>query len=102
MSNVRNGLRFQPRGEFILFTVVDKGKIAGTTMHAPQSSSVGKAHYIEAVGEDVKGLKPGDRVCIIGSKQSETWIPLPDAPDLYMTRQSNAVVIITEVKEGEA
>jgi NADPH:quinone reductase-like Zn-dependent oxidoreductase len=70
-------------------------------MHAPQSSRAGKAHYIEAVGEDVKDLKPGDRVCIIGSKESETWIPLPDAPDLYMTRHGNAVVVVTPAAPGE-
>jgi hypothetical protein len=93
-------MRYIPRNDFVLFRLVDKGIVRGIVV--PQISAQGKERIVEAIGPDVKDLHVGDKVYVIGS-MNEDLVSLPNEPDLYLTKQSNVVVIVQEddLKEAE-
>lgn len=90
--------KYLPRNDFVVFTVIDHGKVGNII--TPQKSAQGKERIIVAVGPDVKDLKPGDSVYIIGTLGQDT-IALPDEPNLYLTRQSNVILTAINVPDEE-
>lgn len=69
--------------------MVDTGKIGSVL--TPQKSAEGKEYYVESFGEKVKELSVGDRVTVIGNKES--LIFLPGDKDRFIPDQANLVLV---------
>lgn len=91
-------MKYAPRNDFVLFRLIDKGRV-GSIM-TPQKSAQGKERIIVAVGPDVKDIKPGDSVFVIGVVGQDVVI-LPNEIDLYLTRQANVVLVVNVEDETE-
>lgn len=89
-------MNYIPRNDFVVFKLIDKGKLRG--INIPQISSQGKERVIVSVGPKVENLKPGDRVFAIGTV-GEDVVMIPTEQDLYLTRESNIVLIVKEDEE---
>jgi len=88
--------QYIPRGDIVLFRVVDRGKVG--RVHIPQISKQGKERIVEAVGPDVVGLSVGERVMVIGTVGQDV-VELPNEQGLFITKQSNVVLIIKDVED---
>mgnify|MGYP001558056617 CR=1 FL=1 len=84
---------YKPRGDFVLFRLVDKGKL-GSIM-TPQISEQGKERVVLAIGPKVEGLLVGDRVFVIGTVGQDV-VRLPSEVDVFLTREANVVLIVEE------
>ena len=88
-------LVYKPRGDFILYESVNRGQLRGIAM--PDQATEGKDLFVVAVGPDVKDLKPGDQVLVIGTP-GETVSRVPGT-NYLLTRQANAVIVIEREEE---
>ena len=86
---------YKPRGDFVLYESVNRGHVRGLAM--PDQAAEGKDLIVVAVGPDVKDLKPGDRVLVIGTA-GETVVRVPETRYL-LTRQSNVIIVIEREEE---
>lgn len=87
---------YRPRNDMVVIreVLVDKSP-GGVVM--PQKSAEGKKIVVEAVGPKVEGLRPGDRVILVGSRENGDWSFLPGEPALAITRQENLVAVVALV-----
>lgn len=87
---------YRPRNDFVLFRIVNKGEVRGIAM--PDNAAQGKESIVVAVGPDVNGLKPGDRIMTIGTPGQDV-ISLPNERGLLLTKQANVVLVLEEESE---
>ncbi len=88
--------KFIPRNDFVLFRLVDRQMVRG--VYVPQISAQGKERIIEAIGPKVEDLKVGDKVFVIG-QMGEDVVALPNDKDLFLTKQTNVVLIVEETTD---
>ena len=85
---------YRPRNDFVLCKLAAAGPTeAGLVM--PDNSPQGKHNVVVACGPDVEDLQPGDRVEVTG-KQGVDWSFLPNSNSMFVTRQDNIVLVVTE------
>ncbi len=89
-------INYKPRGDFVLFRVTKRDKVLGIAM--PQQSEQSVERTIVACGPDVKDLNVGDKVLVCGTI-GDSVVAIPNEKDLLLTRQSNVLVVLEEVKE---
>ena len=89
-------IRYRPRGEFVVFRLVDLGHLRGIAI--PGISAQAKDRIVVACGPEVKDLEPGDSILIIGEVGQDV-APLPNEQDLYVTKQSNIILVVEPVLE---
>jgi hypothetical protein len=82
--------KYQPRNDFVVFQQRNKGTLRGVAI--PDRAAEGKELVVVAVGPMVEDLEVGDLVLVIGQVGQET-VALPNERDLYMTRETNVVLI---------
>ena len=84
-------MKFTPRNEYVLIRRVLLGQTPGGVL-TPDNSIEGVKHIVEAVGPKVEHLSEGDDVLIIGTKGQDYGF-LPNSKDLFITKESNVVLI---------
>lgn len=89
-------VKYNPRGDFVLFRVTKRDKVLGIAM--PQQSEQSIERTVVSFGPDVKDLQVGDKVLVIGH-MGETVVEIPREKDLLITRQSNIILTMEEVKD---
>lgn len=93
-------VRIHPYGDKVLVRMVKAALVRGMIM--PDISQEGKQYVIEAVGPDVKRLKPGDKVLVSGV-QDVHWSFLPGYSDLFIIGEKDVPLTYEDVpEEGEA
>ena len=84
---------FRPRNDYVLIRIVELGQNpAGIAI--PQISAQGKEFHVVAVGPDVEDLDVGDKVLMLGSKNT-TYFELPNSKDLIVMKEENVVLVAT-------
>lgn len=78
---------FHPRGNAVICRLIQLDKDKETGLYLPQVSQEGKQHVVVAVGPDVKGLEPGDKVLAMGTFRVD-WDFLPGFRDLFIIREN--------------
>lgn len=84
-------MKFQPRNDWVLIRIVrldatDQG------LAMPDSAIEGKTFHVVAAGADVEDLEPGDRVLMIGQRNT-TYFEVPNSRDLIVIRQEYVVLV---------
>lgn len=87
--------RYRPRNDFVLFSIHDEGKVGSIAM--PNIAAQGKRYVVEAVGQEVKDLKPGDEIITLDAQNSVAQ--LVNERNLYLTRQANVICVIEQVDD---
>lgn len=85
---------FQPRNEFVLVRMTQKGEIGGIAI--PDISAEGLEFHVVAVGPKVEGLKVGDHVLMIGRRNDNYW-EVPSCRNLFIVKQE-VICLVMEVK----
>jgi hypothetical protein len=78
--------------------MIDKGSLRGITI--PPNAPQAKERIVIAIGPKVEDLEVGDSIIGTG-KMGEDVVPLPNEQDLYLTRQSNILLVIEEEGDEE-
>ena len=84
---------YKPRNDFVIWRLVDKGMVG--KLHVPEASAQGKERIVVAVGPDIKDLKVGDKIYVIGQVGADV-IGMPDESNLYICKQANVILIVEE------
>jgi len=87
---------YKPRGDFVLFRVTKRDKVAGIAV--PQQSEQSIERTIVAFGPDVKDLQVGDKVLVCG-QIGDSVVNVPNERDLMLTRGSNVLLVLEETEE---
>lgn len=87
-------IQFVPRGPYCVIRVshIDKNA-AGIALS--QTSADAKQYHVESVGADVKDLKVGDRVLMVGKPREDYWDILGQY-GLMLVKESAISLIVTE------
>lgn len=91
---MRLSKNYKPRSDFVLFSMIDTGKMG--SLIAPNIAQQGKRLTVIAVGPDVADLKPGDVVFAVGTTTGREVMELPYEKGIFITRQSNVVLVVEE------
>lgn len=90
-------IKLKPRNDWVIVRTVEVEKNkAGIVM--PQTSIEGKRFIVEAVGEKVENLQPGDSVMLAGARDAQ-FFPVPKHQNLIAIKQENVVFVEVEVQE---
>lgn len=87
-------MKYQPRNDFVLIKVTARDKSAHGVV-LPQVSMEAKDYMVVSFGSDVKGLKAGDRVLLIGQLGMQ-YFPVPREQDLILIKQEGVALVIAE------
>lgn len=92
-------VNYRPRNDYCIVRLetITENKFG---MAIPISSNEAKKWIIHAVGPDVKDIKPGDVVQLMG-KVGEDLAVLPREKDLYISRQANILYVVEETPDEE-
>lgn len=87
--------RYTLRHDLVLLRIIDAGKVGGVIV--PERSEQGKDYRVIGVGPEVKDLRPGMSVYIMGRKGFE-WDLLPSVPPecgagLFILKEVNVPLI---------
>ena len=84
-------MKFTPRNDFVIFERVKRGQTpSGIIM--PDRSLEGIDHIVRYIGPDVKDLKPGDKVMVMGGP-GQDYGQLPNLKNFFLTKQANVAYV---------
>ena len=86
---------YTPRNSFVLCRLVARGTTDGGLV-IPESDKGGKDVFIEKVGEDVKGLKEGDQVMVVGNAGEVNCYPLPLDSTLFVVKEEFVALVVNK------
>ena len=86
-------MKYRPRGDFVIYKVVDKGQVRGIAM--PDAAAEGKQRVVVAKGPKVENLEVGDIILTCGQPGVDLT-RLPEEHDLFITREANVVLVIVD------
>ncbi len=84
--------KYVPRGDYVLVQLIDVTLSTGGVA-LPSISADAKSFYVVSCGPDVKDLKEGDQVQMIGTI-GEDIARLPREKGLFITKQVNILYTI--------
>lgn len=76
---------YLPRNDFVIIRRQKRAIVRGLLM--PEQSAEGVDFFVYAVGPDVKDIKPGDQVMIMGQMGKDEMYPVPGEPQLVVVQQ---------------
>lgn len=82
---------YRCRNDFVLVRVVDLGKTE-SGIALPNMAMQGKEFHVVSVGPKVQDLHVGDKVFMIGTKNSH-YFELPQSKDLIIIKEEYAVLV---------
>lgn len=86
---------YVPRNSFVLCRLVARGTTDGGLV-IPDSEKGGKDVYIISVGEEVKGLKEGDQVMVVGNAGEINCYPLPLDNTLFVVKSEFIALVVNK------
>jgi hypothetical protein len=93
-------IQFTPRGPYCVIRVsYRETNQAGIAVS--QASAEGRQYHVESIGPDVKDLKVGDRVLMVGKKNEEYW-DIPAHNGLLLVKESVISLVVTETADEPA
>ena len=84
-------MKFQPRNDWVLIRIVEVG-VTEQGIAMPASAIEGKEFHVIAAGPDVKDLKPGNKVLMIGQDRVN-YFKVPASKDLIVIREEHVVLV---------
>lgn len=84
-------MKLIPRNGYVIFRRIQVGHTPSGIL-TPDASIEGVTHVVEAVGPDVKDLKVGDKILVIGVHKQD-YGELPNLKNLFLTPQANVALV---------